>query len=101
MGEGETPDTQATFWAPLIQFRHSIHTYEVSMKARPKGHIAIKLYKVEESHPTTTTKNSFHKCYVAALCNNRSDNSKDLMFEGSLPKVSFSTVHFPTHIHLL
>ena len=101
MGEGETPDTQATFWAPLIQFPHGIHTYEVGMKARPKGHIAIKLYKVEESHPTTTTKNSFHKCYVAALCNNRSDNSKDLMFQGSLPKVSFSTVHFPTHIHLL
>ena len=59
MGEGETPDTQASFWAPLTQFRHGIHTYEVSMKARPKGHIAIKLYKVEESHPTTTTKNSF------------------------------------------
>ena len=48
------------FWAPLIQFRHGIHTYNVSMKARPKGHIAIKLYKVTEAHPT-----NYHKKIVA------------------------------------
>ena len=35
-----------------------MHTYDVSMNARPKGHIAIKLYKVAEAHPITTTKNS-------------------------------------------
>ena len=50
----------------------------VGMKARPKGSIAIKLYKVAEAYPTTTTKHSFHKCCAAALCNNRSDNRKDL-----------------------
>lgn len=33
-----------------------IHNYDVGMKARPKGHIAIQLYKVAEAHPTTTTK---------------------------------------------
>ena len=35
-----------------------MHTYDVSMNARPKGHIAIKLYKVAEARPITTTKNS-------------------------------------------
>ena len=43
------------------------------MKARPKGHIAIRLFKVPKEH-LTTTKNSSQKCCAAALCNNRSDN---------------------------
>ena len=50
------------------------------MKARSKCHITIKLYKLEEAHPTTKTKNTSHKCCAAALCNNRSDNRKDLTF---------------------
>ena len=53
---------------------------DVSKKARPKGHIAIKLYNVAKAHPTTTTRNNSHKCSAAALCNNRSDNRKDLTF---------------------
>ena len=38
----------------------SKHTYDVSMKARPKGHSAITCtaYKVAEVHPTSTTKNN-------------------------------------------
>ena len=51
-----------------------------NMKARLKGHIAIRLYKLEEAHPTTKTKNTSHKCCAAALCNNRSDNRKGLTF---------------------
>ena len=35
---------------------------------------------MEDAHPTTTTKNSDHKYCAAALCNNRSDNRKDLTF---------------------
>ena len=50
------------------------------MKARSKGHIAIKLHKLEEAHPTTKTKNTSHKCCAAALCNDRSDNRKVLTF---------------------
>jgi len=43
------------------------HTYDVSMKTRPKGHSAITctVYKVAEVHPTTTTKNN--SSYNAAL----------------------------------
>ena len=55
-------------------------TLDVSMKARPRGYIEIKLYKVAEAHLTITTKNSSHKCCAAALCNNRSGNRKDLTF---------------------
>ena len=35
------------------------HTYDVSMKMRPKGHIAITCtaYKVAEAHPATKIKN--------------------------------------------
>ena len=53
---------------------------DVSKKARPKGHIAIKLYNVAKAHPTTTTRNNSHKCSAAALRNKRSDNRKDLTF---------------------
>ena len=64
----------------LLRFcRSRCYTYGgVSMKAKPRGHIAITLYKKAEAHATTTTKHSFHNCYTAALCNNRSDNRKDL-----------------------
>ena len=31
---------------------HNIHTYDISMKVKPKGHIAVTLYKLEEAHPT-------------------------------------------------
>lgn len=43
------------------------HTYNVSMKAMPKGHSAIMctVYNVAEVHPTTTTKNN--SSYNAAL----------------------------------
>ena len=61
-------------------FRATIHTYDLSMKARTKCHIAIRLYKIAEVHLTTTTKkNIFHQCCSAVLCNNRSDSMKDLM----------------------
>ena len=86
-------------------FKSLIHTYDVSMKARSMGHIAVKLYiKWQKRTLKTTTKNSSHKCCATTLCNNRSDNMKDLTFlcfsEGTLSKVSFSPVHFPTHFHL-
>ena len=48
------------------------------MNARPQGHVAIRLYKVAEAHPTNTTKNSSPKCCAANLCNNRPDDRKDL-----------------------
>ena len=51
-----------------------IHTYDISMKTRPKGHIANKLYKVAETKPTTTTKNSSHKYRAAVLCDNHSED---------------------------
>ena len=50
---------------------HNIHTYNISMKAKPKGHMAVKLYKLEEAHPTTA---------AAALSNNYFDNRKELIF---------------------
>ena len=56
-------------------------TLDVRIKARLKGCIEIKLYRVAEAQLTTTTKNSSHKCCAAELCNNRSDNSKDLTFQ--------------------
>ena len=51
-----------------------IHTYDITMKTRPKGHIANKLYKVAETKPTTTTKNSSHKYRAAVLCDNHSED---------------------------
>ena len=54
-----------------------IHTYDITMKTRPKGHFANKLYKVAETKPTTTTKNSSHKYRAAVLCDN---HSEDMMF---------------------
>ena len=81
-------------------------TLDVSMKARPKGCIEIKFYKVAEVHLTTTTKKSSHKCCAVALCNNRSDNRKAWTFylfpkDILLPKVRFSTFQFPPQVHLL
>ena len=35
---------------------HTIHTYNASMKVKPKSYITIKLYKVVEAHTTTTAK---------------------------------------------
>ena len=43
----------------IVSYSPSIHTFDVSMKARLKGHIAIKLYKGTEAHPTTMTKTKF------------------------------------------
>ena len=43
-----------------------IHTYDISMKTRPNGHIANKLYKVAE--------NSSHKYRAAVLCDNHSED---------------------------
>ena len=40
----------------IVSYSSSIHTFDVSMKARPKGHIATKLYKMAEARPTTMTK---------------------------------------------
>ena len=40
----------------IVSYSSSIHTFDVSMKARPKGHIAIKLNKMAEAHPTTMKK---------------------------------------------
>ena len=40
----------------IVSYSSSIHTFDVSMKARPKGHITIKLYKMAGTHPTTMTK---------------------------------------------
>ena len=37
-------------------FRATIHTYDLSMKARTNCHIAIRLYKIAEVHLTTITK---------------------------------------------
>ena len=43
--------------ALLIENRRvAIHTYDISMKTRPKGHIANKLNKVAEEQCTTTIK---------------------------------------------
>ena len=75
------------------------HTYDVSMKARPEGHIAItcKVYKVAEAHPTTTTKN---KRFVIIVPLGKTSRFMYIS-KGSLPKAGFSTVHFPTDVHLL
>ena len=75
------------------------HTYDVSMKARPKGHSAITctVYKVAEAHPTTTTKN---KRFVIIIPLGKTSRFMYIC-KGSLPKVGFSTVHLPTHFHLL
>ena len=35
---------------------YTIHTYNASMKVKPKSYITIKLYKVAEAHTTTTAK---------------------------------------------
>ena len=35
---------------------HTIHTYNASMKVKPKSYITIKLYKVVEAHTTTMAK---------------------------------------------
>ena len=35
---------------------HTIHTYNASMKVKPKSYITIKLYKLVEAHTTTTAK---------------------------------------------
>ena len=40
----------------IISYSSSVHTFDVRMKARPKNHIATKLYKMAEAHPTTMTK---------------------------------------------
>ena len=40
----------------IVSYSSSIHTFDLRMKARPKGHIATKLYKMAEAHPTTMTK---------------------------------------------
>ena len=37
----------------IVSQLSSVHTFDVSMKARPKGHIAIKLDKMAEARPTT------------------------------------------------
>ena len=39
----------------------------VSMKARPKGHIATRLFKVAKEHHQTTTKNSCNICRAAGV----------------------------------
>ena len=52
-----------------------IRTYDVSMKSRPKGHIAV---KSSEAHPKTSSKNTSHNVTLLRFCNNRSDNRKDL-----------------------
>ena len=40
----------------IVSYSSSIHTFDVNMKARPKGHIATKLYKMAEARATTMTK---------------------------------------------
>ena len=40
----------------IVSYSSSVHTFDVRMKAKPKGHIATKLYKMAEAHPTTMTK---------------------------------------------
>ena len=61
-----------------------------------KGHILIKLYKVAEPYPITTTKNSSYKCCTAMLCNNIInycyDNEKDLTFHVTLKDPSLRLV---------
>ena len=53
-----------------------IQTYNVSMQARPKGHITIKM---AEAHPTTKRQKKI-VLPNAALYNNRSYNRKGLTF---------------------
>ena len=40
----------------IVSYSSSIHAFDVNMKARSKGHIATKLYKMAEARPTTMTK---------------------------------------------
>ena len=40
----------------IVSYSSSIQAFDVNMKARSKGHIATKLYKMAEARPTTMTK---------------------------------------------
>ena len=40
----------------IVSYSSSIHTFDVNMKARSKGHFATKLYKMAEARPTIMTK---------------------------------------------
>ena len=60
-------------------------TYDVSMKARPKGHIAIKLCEEVVKRPLRLRQKIVLTNAPPALCNNRSDNRRDLTFH-VLPK---------------
>ena len=56
----------------------TIHTYDVSMKERPKGRIATKLCEEVVKRPLQLRQKIV--LTDAALCNNRSDNRRDLTF---------------------
>ena len=59
-----------------------MHTYDVSMNARPKGHIAIKLYKEAEAHPIITKQIVLKKAALLRfVIFSHSDNTKDLTFQ--------------------